>query len=410
VRAIRDRLTPAPGSPLASRDFRRLWMGEAVSVAGSRFHFVALPWVVIDATGSGLALGGVLTAAAIPRAAFMLAGGAMTDRFSPQGLMLVSNITRALLAAVLALSLAVDRTPLLLLYVVSALFGLADALFYPAYTALVPRLVPRAELAAANSLIQGTAHAAGLAVPAAAGLLIAAAGPATAFGIDAASFLFAAAMLAAIRGGGGAPAPASGTMFGAIAAGLAYVRSEPYLRALLLAIAALNLAFVGPFIIGGTALARETFEGGAAALGWLFSALAAGALAGTALAAPLDRRGLRPGAIVTAGMAVIGVALALLSLAGTLLQACAVVAVAGAAAGSLNPLMLAWLQRDTPAPLQGRVMSLAMLGGVGLTPVSFLVAGVLVAHGTGTLFLTASVVMLVGAAATARALRTSVVA
>jgi MFS family permease len=396
VHPVRQRLTPSPGSPLASGDFRRLWIGEAVSIAGTQFHFVALPWVVLAVTGSGLALGGVLTAAAIPRAAFMLLGGAMTDRLSPRRLMLLSNLTRAVFAGLLALAILADRTPLILLYLVSGLFGLADAVFYPAYTALVPRVVPGPSLAAANSLIQGTAHTVGLVVPAAAGVVIAAAGPATAFGVDAASFLFAAAMLSGIRGGGVAPTAAAPGVLGAIAGGVAYVRSHPHARTLLLAIAVLNLAFVGPFIVGGTALARDTFPGGAAALGWLFSALAGGALAGTAMAPTLDRRGYRPGLLVLFGMVIIGTALALLSVVSSAPQACVVVALAGLAAGSLNPLILSWLQRATPAPLQGRVMSLAMLGGVGLTPVSFVVAGILVEYGPATLFLSASA-LLVGA-------------
>jgi MFS family permease len=405
VRALRRRLTPRPDSPLASRDFRRLWAGEAVSVAGSQFHFVALPWVVLDVTGSGLALGGVLTAAAVPRAAFMLVGGAMTDRFSPRRLMLASNVTRALLAAVLAASIAMDRTPMILLYVLSALFGLADAVFYPAYTAIVPRLVPGAALAAANSLVQGTAHAAGLVAPAAAGLLVAAAGPAAAFGVDAASFLFSAAMLAGIRGGGIAQTAAPVPLWAAIAGGLAFARAHAHLRTLLLAIAVLNLAFVGPFIVGGTALARETLPGGAAALGWLLSALAGGALAGAAIAPGLDRRGARPGTFVPAGMAAIGTALGSLSLVSSVIAACALTAVAGAAAGSLNPLIVSWLQRATPAELQGRVMSVAMLGAIGLTPVSFMVAGILVEHGAAMLFLAAGALMLGAAAGLAPALR-----
>lgn len=404
MRAIR-RLTLSADSPLASRDFRRLWIGEAVSIAGTQFHFVALPWVVLEVTGSGLALGGVLTAAAIPRAAFMLLGGAMTDRLSPRRLMLLSNLTRAVLASLLAFAIAADRTLLILLYVVSGLFGLADALFYPAYTALVPRLVPGPALAAANSLIQGTAYTVGLAVPAAAGVVIAAAGPATAFGVDAASFVFAAAMLSGIRGGGLSPTAAAPSVLAAIAGGLAYVRSHPHVRTLLLAIAVLNLAFVGPFIVGGAALARDTFPGGPAALGWLFSALAGGALAGTAMAARLDRHGVRQGTLLLFGMVIIGMALALLSVVSSALQACAVVALAGLAAGSLNPLILSWLQRATPSALQGRVMSLAMLGAVGLTPVSFMVSGMLVEYGTGTVFLTASALMVSASLALAPALR-----
>lgn len=84
--------TPARGAgpnlvrPLRVRDFRLLFGGESVSVLGNCFHFVALAWLTIQLTASGLALGGVLLVAAIPRAVFVLLGGALSDRFSPRSL------------------------------------------------------------------------------------------------------------------------------------------------------------------------------------------------------------------------------------------------------------------------------------------------------------------------------------
>lgn len=67
--------------PFADRDFRIFWAGENVSVLGDQFHFVALAWLTLQLTGSGLALGTVLMAAAVPRALLMLFGGAISDRY-----------------------------------------------------------------------------------------------------------------------------------------------------------------------------------------------------------------------------------------------------------------------------------------------------------------------------------------
>ena len=72
--------------PLRIRDFRLVWIGETISLLGDQFHFVALAWLTLQLTGSGLALGTVLVAGAVPRAIFMLVGGALTDRFSPRQL------------------------------------------------------------------------------------------------------------------------------------------------------------------------------------------------------------------------------------------------------------------------------------------------------------------------------------
>ncbi len=74
---------PALSRPLRIRDFRLLFIGETVSVLGDQFHFVALAWLTLQLTGSGLALGTVLMTAAVPRAVFVLVGGAFSDRFSP---------------------------------------------------------------------------------------------------------------------------------------------------------------------------------------------------------------------------------------------------------------------------------------------------------------------------------------
>ena len=80
--------------PLRLRDFRLVFGGESISLLGDQFHFVALAWLTLQLTGSGVALGTVLMAAAIPRAVFMLVGGAMSDRISPRSLMLASNAIR----------------------------------------------------------------------------------------------------------------------------------------------------------------------------------------------------------------------------------------------------------------------------------------------------------------------------
>ena len=74
-------IIPAPSSnPFAVRDFRLLWLGEAISILGDQFALIALPWLALVLTGSALALGGVMALMAIPRALFMLVGGVMVDR------------------------------------------------------------------------------------------------------------------------------------------------------------------------------------------------------------------------------------------------------------------------------------------------------------------------------------------
>src|SRR5262245_59136331 len=92
--------------PLAIRNFRLLWLAEGVSLLGDQFHYVALSWLTLQITGSGLALGTVLMVSAIPRLLFMLVGGAISDRISPRTLMLASNLLRGVVVGILALLVA----------------------------------------------------------------------------------------------------------------------------------------------------------------------------------------------------------------------------------------------------------------------------------------------------------------
>ena len=92
--------TPPSVHPLRVHDFRLLWAGESISLLGDQFYLIALPWLVLQVTGNALALGTVLALASIPRALFMLIGGAFVDRFSPRLIMLLSNFARMVLVAV----------------------------------------------------------------------------------------------------------------------------------------------------------------------------------------------------------------------------------------------------------------------------------------------------------------------
>src|SRR5258708_27683531 len=91
-----------PASPLSVRNFRLLWIGESISLLGDQFYMIALPWLVLQLTGSALALGTAMALASIPRALFMLIGGAFVDRFSPPVGSIASNPASPVLARVVA--------------------------------------------------------------------------------------------------------------------------------------------------------------------------------------------------------------------------------------------------------------------------------------------------------------------
>src|SRR5512136_850243 len=160
------------GQVFGNANFRLLWIGEGISLLGDQFYLIALPWLVLQLTGNALAVGTVLAAAGIPRALFMLVGGALTDRFTPRSLMIGSNLARMALTGLLALCVLTGWIQTWMLYIFALLFGLADAFFFPAQTSIVPQLVGKDQLQAGNALIQGTATLSLFVGPVLAGALI----------------------------------------------------------------------------------------------------------------------------------------------------------------------------------------------------------------------------------------------
>src|SRR5512147_3110113 len=116
----------SPGNVLRIRNFRLLWIGEGISLLGDQFYMIALPWLVLSLTGNALAVGTVMAIAGIPRALFMLVGGALTDRFTPRRLMINSNLGRMILTGLLAILVSTNLIQLWMLYVSALCFGLAD--------------------------------------------------------------------------------------------------------------------------------------------------------------------------------------------------------------------------------------------------------------------------------------------
>src|SRR5919206_1142380 len=140
-------MTTVAGTPerspsvFANAHFRNLWLGGAVSALGDQFYLVALPWLVLQLTGSNLAVGTVLMCAAIPRAVLMLGGGAVSDRIAPRRIMLSTASTRTIFVAAVGVLAWFHVVQLWHLYILGFAFGVADAFGIPAFQSLLPQLV-----------------------------------------------------------------------------------------------------------------------------------------------------------------------------------------------------------------------------------------------------------------------------
>jgi len=388
------------------RDFRLLWTGEAISTLGDQFAFIALPWLALVLTGSGIALGSVLALMAVPRAALMVVGGAYTDRLSPRRIMLASNIARFVAVGLLGASVVAGVAQLWMLYAFALGFGIADAFFFPAVAAIVPSVVPGEQLGQANAIVQGTGQLTVFLGPALAGLLIvlfgSAAGQAStqgigiAFLLDAVSFLISIGTLYLIHGGASKTQAAASSIVAQIREGVSFVWNWPSMRLIVFLSMAGNLLIIGPFEVGIPALAYTRLPEGAAAFGLVVSAFGLGSLIGLGAAAalPKPRAGLFS-AVALGTLSVSGVLLAVISVVHATFPAMVICLFIGIGLGFSNLLMLTWVQRRVPGTLMGRVMSLMMLGSLGLVPVSIMLAGVLVQINLGALLVIGGIGMAV---------------
>jgi MFS family permease len=380
------------GHPLRNPYFRLLWMGRAISALGDQCYLVALPWLILQLTNSGVALGTIMMTGAIPMVVLMLVGGVLSDRFSPRRILITTTTARAVCVAVIGALVALHVVALWQIYLLALVFGIADAFAAPASQTLVPSIVDPEQLPAANSVTQGTQQLTTIVGPAPAGLIVKTLGTAWAFFIDAFSFLFVIAALWRLPdppSAGGAKARTG--MLHAIVEGLRYINADVAMRSLLFVAAALNFCLAGPISIGLAWIAKQHF-GSPIAFSVFVASVAAGSLVGAVLAGVYKpgRRGL----LMLAVSVVVALGTALLGVATQLWSLSAVLFTMGAAAGFLNVHIVAWFQQRVDREMLGRAMSVIMFAAVGLQPVSLAIAGVAVTWSVTGMFAGAAALML----------------
>ena len=368
--------------PLASRDFRLLFVGQAVSLLGDQFYLVALLWLVLQMTGSDLAVGTIMMAATIPRMVFLLVGGAASDWISPHRLMVASNALRSIVCAILTALVLLKTISLWQLFILAAAFGTLDAFFSPAMKSFIPTLLDEDMLVAGNSLLQGSTMLTKFIGPSLAGFVVALAGTGIAFGLDTVSFVFVTACLMlmgtkkARTGSEGSTLPSRPKLLASIREGLRYTLQEPAIRSLGIILGVIEFAFAGPLTVGLAALASSRFAGGSKAFGIMLSTLGGGFLLGTVVANWF--KSWRIGYLTLVGSFALGALLVLLGLAPNLFWACALLTAIATIGGCLQVLNAVWFQTRSDPRMLGRVMSAVMLLSFGLTPLSYVIAGALI--------------------------------
>ena len=323
----------------------------------------------------GLALGLVGASQVVPIIAFSMLSGVVADALDRRKVMLVTQSTMAVLAAALAGLTFAGLSTVWPIYLLAALSSGAASFDGPARQALIPNLVPRQDLANALGLNTLMFQIASVAGPSLAGLVIATAGIAWVYAINAVSFLAVIVALVVMRA---RPHTAEGVRapltWAAAREGFRFVFAQPIVRATML------LDFVATFFASATALlpifAQDILHVGARGYGWLYAAPSVGAvLAGLWMAYRVDRIE-RRGAVLLWAVAAYGAATVVFGLSRSFWLTLVCLAAVGGADTVSTVIRNIVRQLETPDRLRGRMTGVNMIFFMGGPQLGELEAGV----------------------------------
>jgi len=338
-----------------SRDFRRLWFGNAVSLLGSMLTTVAIPYQVFQLTGSTFAVGLLGIAALVPLLTVSLLGGAIADAFDRRVLLIASDLGLAGISALLVVNASTAHPRVSVLYAAEAVGTAFYAIQRPAMDALVPRLVGEDQIASAAA-VQGIYSSFGhVGGPALGGILIASAGLTATYAVDVGTF--AASLVAALLLPSLPPTEAvERPGLGSIAAGFRFVRQKPELQGIF-AVDTVAMVFGMPSALFPAF--GEHFGGGARTVGFLYAAPYAGALLATLLSGWVARAR-RQGLGVCIAASAWGAAIVGFGFAPSLWPALVFLALAGAADDWSAILRSTILLTVTPDSMRGRLSGIEL--------------------------------------------------
>lgn len=350
------------------RSFYLLWAGQSLSAIGDAMTIVAMPLVVLAATGSVSQMGRMTSVALAGALVATATAGFVVDRWDPRRIMIGCDAVRFVLMALVPIAWVLGRHPMWLVFTVGVMAAFAQGVFYVAHVALIARLVGPARAGLANARLQATAALAFVLGPFLAGLLSAHVGPWAALGIDAATFLISGVFLSFVRlvRTNTEPAAKDGEMLYARAkattgllAGARFLRGEPTLSRLALVIGGhvfLVSSIVDLFIFR----LKHDLGAGDTGTGTMFACASATSVV-AALATPWFRRKARLHIILGLASAVQGLFLIVSALTGSFVLITGAAAIFMAAMTSLRICQSTVRQESTPERLLGRVTSSYLL-------------------------------------------------
>jgi MFS family permease len=377
---------PETIAPLPPTTLRRqlpiiaLWAASLVSIMGNTLTAIAVPWFVLETTGSASRTGITAAVTVIPLIITMFLGGALVDRMSYRGLSVVSDLMSAVTVAAIPVFYFTTGLSFAGLLILMFLGAMLDGPGGTAREAMVPPLstmtgVPIERINANFGMIRA---ASSLFAAPFAGLMIAWLGPVNVLWFNAGTFLFSSLMVLAFIPRFQRVTEIGASFLGDVQAGFRYVSEAQLIRTLILGALGINFLIAPMFGVAIPWFANQELQS-VRSLGIMMGGQAFGALLGAFLygrfASVLPRR-----SFLVAALLLIALPLYPLTFATTLSVAAASLVFFGLGSGMVNPMLVSFLQMSTPSAMIGRVMGIFASGAMLAQPLGFLLGGVMIAQ------------------------------
>jgi MFS family permease len=347
---------------LRTRNYRLFFFGQLVSFVGEWMQIMAEAWLLLTLTGNGAAVGGAFAFRFAPVLLFGLWGGVVADRFDRRTILLITQFSAGVLAVALWLLVLTDAAQVWSVYAIAFGLGLVTVVDHPAHNAFVEEMVGREQMPNAVALNSAVMNSARITGPAIAALVIAQAGVAWVFFVNAVSYIAVLASLFAMRRSELVPVrrPAEHPR---VREGLAYVRDIAEMRPTIVILGVVG-TMVWNFPTFTTLLANETFHGGAGLAGSLMAVLGVGTVIGALTAA---HRGTTSARAVLLSAIALGVSMVVTGIAPNQVAVFVTLVPTGALAVYFGAIANSHMQALSLPQFRGRVMAIYSLLGLGTT-------------------------------------------
>lgn len=350
---------------MSVRNYRLYFAGQLISTTGTWMQSIAQAWLVLQITGSGVALGLTVALQFLPVLLVGAWGGLVADRVDKRRLLVGTQAAAGVLALVLGTVTALGVVQLWMIYVLALGLGAVNALDNPARRAFVVEMVGAEHVSNAVSLSSAMFMAARVIGPAISGLVIAGFGVSWCFFANGVSYSAAVIAFLAMRENEFFSVEPVPKRKGQLREGLRYAWSTPALRLVLVLTAVIGtLAFNFQVVL--PLLAKQTFSGGADTLGVLYASMSIGSVIGALVSAHEARATQR---FVLGAALAFGAALVAAALAPTFGFELLVLVPVGAAGIAFTAMANGVLQTETAPEMRGRVAALFTVAFLGSTPI-----------------------------------------